>query len=110
MSTYRKTSSFGPKFLEALLTAARTGITIPCPDLRTAQAMRHRFYSLRRVMGEENHPDYDSVARTTFTIKNDTAIDKEFPFKLLGGAVDFQYDELLTRAGVAIPMAPELDD
>lgn len=90
-------SSFGPELLSALLRGGQKELRIPVPNFQTAFALRQRFYSLRKSMKAEGHPQLSIATRACIPLplelRDKTAI-------LVIRPHDDEFGSLLRAAGV----------
>lgn len=109
MPRNRSAASYSPKVFDALVRASKESFTIPCPDRKTAIALRSRLYSLRKQLEKENHPDHEALKVVHISLV-DTSENVKFPFTLQLSPTEDRFDALLDMAGVTPEAkAPEVD-
>jgi hypothetical protein len=64
-------ATFSPKMIEVWREASTKKITILVDNHKTAIALRHRLYSCRAAMKQEDHPDYNMAQFVSIYIRHE---------------------------------------
>jgi hypothetical protein len=107
MSRQRKrVEAYDPEFLLSLKKAATEGLEVVVGPRNLAISMRHRLYSLRKAMADQNHPDYPLVARVVLSVYSDPTRG----WILIGSPGDDKLAEILrNQGGDDLPPPPDLE-
>ena len=98
-----KVSQFGPELLEAFREATIRPIPLPPMPGKAATAFVYRMNSLRKAMRDEDHHYSPFAERVSITrVNNDDGT-----ASLTISAADYQFADILARAGVTPPELPE---
>lgn len=100
------TKSYDQRWLAAWRDAATRELRFgPLPTRGAVVNLRQRLYNLRKDMIKEKHPFADAAK----TCKILNPIEAKDGWYMAMVPADFQYDELLEKAGYSVADAPDLE-
>lgn len=105
-----KSTQFGANLHETWRRAATETVHIQCgkgeQGRKTAVALRHRLYQLRRCLEKENSPLAGPAARVSLHLRDIG----DSTWVVIASVADTKFDTILDSAGIKVPEAPDISD